>query len=612
MVMGKRFVACIATTVCVVALFAVTVAFTGQKADASTAKSKKVTAGSAWVVEETTRLSRLTVLNDAVVKAPDGYSLTMTVDGVGTRIEPGEYSGDIVLTVTEEIKVQYAILPEPHYFRTAVYIENGKYIPEKSVAAAVVGGKVTDTLAKDFRITSEEENFNGIMITGDKKFSYTVTNPVINFTGNGGNDFAGFGAAVMSSGNSEVTINNAKIVTRGVVRTAVLVNGNSTMRVNDSYIEVNDGIMPADYEFSLQAGKMKEVPWMLGLSGNVRATNVLENGTAYYSNTHIKAQRWGALSTDGTTKIRLYAANCLIETVESGYGAYSILDCHDYFSGCTFNVTDYGLIVAMQGSATFTDKTVVNSGRFGVMMHSGSGGGFLTIEKGSVFNTESTAIQIKGRGANIVVDNAELNSGNGIILQLMENDDPNKAGGRDRAHEGEAAGGAARGGLPGGNSQGDPPSGGGPGGGETYSTDVVATFKNVTLKGDIVNSMTARGDVIVTFKDASITGAITTAACRSKADIDGRKLSRETCYYIGDVVNTYCATEDAYGMKVFLENASWIVDETSYLNRLSISKGADITAPEGCGVRMTVNGIDTTIKPGEYEGNIVLTVTKKS
>lgn len=163
MVMGKRFIACIATTICIVALFAVTVAFTGQKADASTVKSKKVTAGSAWIVQETTRLSRLTVLNDAVIKAPEGYSLTMTVDGVGTRIEPGEYSGDIVLTVTEEIKVQYAILPEPHYFRTAVYIENGKYIPEKSVAAAMVGGKVTDTLAKDFRITSEEENFNGII-----------------------------------------------------------------------------------------------------------------------------------------------------------------------------------------------------------------------------------------------------------------------------------------------------------------------------------------------------------------------------------------------------------------------------------------------------------------
>jgi hypothetical protein len=609
----KRMVAFASAMICVVGLFFVTVALTGSKADASAPKGKMVNAGSTWVVEQTTRLNRLTVQNDADIKAPEGHSLTMTVDGVGTRIEPGVYSGDIVLTVTDEIKVQYGMLPYPHYFRTAVYIEDGKYIPEKSVAAAVVGGEVTDAIAKDIRITSEEENFNGIIVTGDKKASYSIINPVINFNGNGENDFAGFGAAVMSSGNSEVTLENARIVTHGVVRTAVFVNGNSTMRVNDSYIEVNDGIMPADYEFSVQAGKMKEVPWMLGLTGNVRATNVLENGTAYYTNTHFKAQRWGALSTDGTTKIRLYATNCLIETVESGYGAYSILDCHDYFSGCTFNVTDYGLIVAMQGSATFTDETVVNSGRFGVMMHSGSGGGMLTIEKGSVFNTGSTAIQVKGRGANILVDNAQLNAENGIILQQMENDDPNKAGGRDRAHEGEEAGrGGGQGGPPPGGGQGAPPSGGGPGGGETFSTNVVATFRNVTLKGDVINSMTARGDMMVTFQDAAITGAITTAACRSRADVDGRKLSRETCHYIGDVVNTYCATDDAYGMKVSLENASWIVDETSYLNELSISSDATVSAPGGFGVKMTVDGIDTPIKPGKYEGKIVLAVSRNA
>lgn len=602
-----------AATICVVGLLFATVALTGSKADASAPKGKKVNAGSTWVVEQTTRLNRLTVQDDAVIEAPEGHSLTMTVDGVGTRIKPGVYSGDIVLTVTDEIKVQYAMLPDPHYFRTAVYIEDGKYIPEKSVAAAVVGGEVTDAIAKDIRITSEEENFNGIIVTGDKKSSYSIINPVINFNGNGENDFAGFGAAVMSSGNSEVTLENARIVTHGVVRTAVFVNGNSTMRVNDSYIEVNDGVMPADYEFSVQAGKMKEVPWMLGLTGNVRATNVLENGTAHYTNTHFKAQRWGALSTDGTTKIRLYATNCLIETVESGYGAYSILDCLDYFSGCTFNVTDYGLIVAMQGSATFTDETVVNSGRFGVMMHSGSGGGMLTIEKGSVFNTGSTAIQVKGRGANILVDNAKLNAENGIILQLMENDDPNKAGGRDRAHEGEETGqGGGQGGPPPGGGQGAPPSGGGPGGGETFSTNVVATFRNATLNGDVINSMTARGGMIVTFQDAAITGAITTAACRSRADVDGKKLSQETCHYIGDVVNTYCATDDAYGMKVSLENASWVVDETSYLNELSISNDASVSAPGGSRVKMTVDGVETPIKPGKYEGNIVLAVSRNA
>jgi hypothetical protein len=563
------------------------------KALASTGFDKTLDAGETWIVEKTTRLNRLSVSPGASVVPPEGYSLTLTVDGVGKALKPGVYRGDVVLTVTENIEVPYFTLPEPHLFRAAVYIEDGKYVPEKSVAAAVANGSVTDTVARDIRIISEEQNFNGILVTGDKASSYRIQNPVIQFTGNGGNDFAGFGAAVMSSGNANVTLENARIVTRGVVRTAVFVNGCSTMTVNDSYIEVSDGIMPDEYEFSVQAGKMKEAPWMLGFTGNARATNVLENGTVYYNNTHIKAQRWGALSTDGPEKIRLYATDCLIETVESGYGAYSIVDCHDYFSNCTFNVVDYGLIVALQGSATFTDGTVVNSGRIGVMMHSGTGGGLLTIEKGSVFNTGSTAIQIKGRGANIVVDNAELNAGNGILLQLMENDDPNKAGGRDRAHESGARG---------------TPLPGGPGGGEDFSSDVVATFREVTLEGDIINTMTSRGDLMVTIRDGAITGAITTAICHSKADIDGRDLSRETCHYIGDVVNSFCATNDPYGIQVTLENALWVVKETSYLNRLNLAGNAKISASAGSHVKMTVDGVETDIMPGGYEGKIVLSV----
>jgi hypothetical protein len=209
-------------------------------------------------------------------------------------------------------------------------------------------------------------------------------------------------------------------------------------------------------------------------------------------------------------------------------------------------------------------------------------------------------IQVKGRGANIVVDDAELNAGNGILLQLMENDDPNKAGGRDRAHEDGAENGP----------QGGPPSGGGPGGpgGESFSSDVVATFSNMVLEGDIVNSMTARGNVIVTIQDAAITGAVTTAACRPKVDIYGATLSRETCQYIGEVANTYCATGEAYGMQLTLENAIWTVGQTSWLNRLTILENAYIKAPEGRRVKMTVDGVETEIKPGTYEGQIKMAV----
>ena len=594
------------------------------------AATKKIAAGSTWVIGKTANLTGLTIAEGAAIKVPEGYCVTMTVDGVGTAIKPGAYKGKIVLTVTKEIKISGATggggggggmpggaggapgdaggggdmpegagggMPEGGMpggpgggvsdpFRAAVYVENGEYIAEKSVAAAVADGKVTGTSAQDVKITSNEGKFNGIIVTGDAKSSYSITNPVINLNGNGGDDTSGLGMGIMAAGKAEVTVENAKIVTNGANRSAVFVKGEGIIHVNNSSIETNNG--PSAEESSnssIGSGIMSAGPWLLGIKGKVRATNVIESGTAYYNNTHIKSQAWGALSTDGPVKVRLYATKCLIETVESGYGVYSIGDCLTYFSGCTFNVADYGAIVCDFASATFTDATTVNSRRIGVMMHDGSGGTILTIDKGSVFNAKSTVIQIKGRrGADIVVDNAQLNTESGVILQTMPNDDPNMSSWNHS------------------------------GGKQTYNRDVNATFSNMTLKGDIINGFTASGSVNVTFKKAAITGAITTAIVDHKLGPDGEEVSKQTpelYYLIGQVTNTYRTMPDPNGIAVSLDaDSKWVVDKTSYLTGLTIAKGAAVKAPEGYKVTMTVDGVKKTIGAGVYKGKIVLKVTK--
>jgi hypothetical protein len=540
-------------------------------------------------------LSSLTVAKDASIAAPDGYSVTMTVDGVETAIRPGTYKGAIVLTDTKDILIPFMGRKDPFHYRTAVCIDNGAYVLEKSVVAATGGATITDTSATDVTITSKAEKFNRFVVTGDS--TYTIVNPKIEMTGNGGNDFAGYGAAIMASGNANLTVNKAHIVTRGAVRTAVWVGGKSTVTVNDFFIETYSGTLPADYKFSIAPGAMMEVPYGLGISGNVRATNLIDNGTVYYNNTHVRAHDWGALSSDGDGPTRMYATNSLIETVESGYGAYANGDAHDHFSHCTFNVADVGLIIGGNGSGTFTDGTVVNSRRFGVMMHQGTGGGTLTIEKGSVFKTKSTLIEVKDRGTNIVVDNAELHPGNGVLIQTMKNDDPIMKG---------MAGGPG-GGPPGG--PGGPP--GGPGGmpgasSGGYSGDVNATFRNVTLNGDIIHAMTERGDMTVTFEKATITGAITTATTSPST---GKEPTKETFRSIGDVKNTFGATADKYGLKVSLDgNSRWVVDKTSYLTGLTVAQGATLSAPKGFSVTLTVDGVRTPMKAGAYTGKIELQV----
>ena len=528
------------------------------------------------VISETTTRAGLTIADDEVLVAPDGYSLTMTVDGVETPMESGKtYTGDIVLTVTEEIPVTYSSDTGTVYWRAAVYVEDGLYDKDRSVEAAVTGGTVTNASA-DFasgseaapNIKSTGENFNGIVVEGDS--TYTINSPVIRFTGNGGNDFSGYGAAIVSKGTSNVAVNNADIVNTGVVRTAVFVGGSSTMTVNDSYLEVNNGTLPEDYTFTVAMGKMMEVPWMLGLTGNCRATNLVGTATASYNNTTIRAQAWGCLSTDDNSGVTLNATDCTIETVESGYGAYSIgSGTVDTFSGCTIDVADMAMIMANgTASGVFTRSaaniTQVTSGRFGVMFHA-SNSGTLTVNEGSVFNTGEAVFMVKSAGPTIVVDDSTLTSGNGIILQAMVNDD---MGG--------------------------------------YGDTANVTFSNMqgakALIGDIINGM--KGIVNVTFKNATITGAITTSTTAAVGPV-----SQATYYNISEVTNTYETT--GYGMTVSLDGDSdWIVDTTSYLTRLTIASGATVTAPAGKTLTMTVGGVATAIEDNKtYTGNIVLDVS---
>jgi hypothetical protein len=465
----------------------------------------------------------------------------------------------------------------------------------------VTGGAVTDTSARDVKITSIGDAFNGIIVKGDLKSSYSIINPVISLTGNGVNDFAGFGAAIMTDGKAEVTIENAKINNTGVVRTAIWVGGNSIAKINNSEIETHNGTMPKDYGWSWAKGGggdsgdvMREVPWMLGVIGNNRATTVVGSGRAYYNNTHIKAQAWGALSTDqvGEEAI-LYATNCHIEAVESGYGSFADGSVNTY-SGCTFDVKDYGLIM-QRGSAHFTDKCVVNSGRFGVMTYSGSTK--LIIDKGCVFNSGKAAIQVKSGSPTITVDNAQLNSGSGVILQAMVNDDPNKSGPGAPVGQGKAS------------------AGGSISGASNEINAVTATFRNMIMKGDIINSMTAERDVVVNFEKATITGAITTATAVHAVGRNGEKLvmqdKNDLYYIIGEETDTYCATDNRYGMKVSLDkNSNWVVDKTSYLTGLAIAEGGAVTASKGFKVTMTVDGAIKEIKAGTYTGKIVLSVVK--
>jgi len=475
----------------------------------SPAATRTVESGSIWVVSETAELTGLVVEEGATIEAPEGFSVTMTVDSVETDIDPGSYQGDIVLTKTEANPIKYKE-NTIHDFRQALYLDAGGVVAAKSVLPAAGDYVLNDGLLTGVHIESVGEDFNGIYAAGG---DYTIKDLVLSFNGNGGNDFAGFGAGVMADGSdTTLVLDSADIECHGVVRTTLVANNGSHLIVKDSDIRAFDGVQDPDYLPNTVPGSMKNVPWMLGLAGNCRATNLLgDNTTATYINSSVSAERWGVLSTDDCQNVKLTGINSRISIIgDSGYGAYVIGSAVDSFYGCDFDVATYA-VIQTGGTANFgaskpetvaklnTDlnlgltpeelasikekETTINSRRFGIMCWSP---GPVNVMDGTVINSKEATFLIRGSASELNVDGSngvQLNSENGIIIQIMDLD---KAGKnmvgdlpvtsapytepyekyedivKDENHDLYAAG----------------------------SSDVVGNFSNITLVGDFYNGIT--------------------------------------------------------------------------------------------------------------------------
>jgi hypothetical protein len=565
----------------------------------------EVRAGETWQVDTLTRLSQLVVAPTGKITAGSGKSLTLTVNGVESEISPGRYSGEVVLTPTRDINVEFDGMGSrlTYKYRAALLVTDGQPVPGQSVAAANTGGIAAMGHAAQLKIKSTGERFNGVVITGGAR--YELIAPDIDLTGNGKNDFNGVGAAIKAGGNANVRVVDAKIKAIGAVRTAIWVGDDSTTTVDHAEINVSDGTLPRDYGWSwVKPGPnpandvMMEVPWMLGLRGNNRATLVVGSGNATYNNSHIVTQRWGAMSTDATRAAQLTLNNSHIEVIESGYGAYADGNSLVTSKGSTFDVADYGAIMS-GGSVVFTDASVVNSRRFGVMSHGGNRGK-LTIDKGSTFNTEKAVIQLKGSSPTILIDSAKLTSRTGLILQVMAHDDPNR--------------------KPGGMMSGDGPPGGGPPGApaaQQFSTtdgddDVDVTVRNMTLSGDFLDSAVATVGMRVNFAATQITGAVSTAVGEHARGPKGEELTLQTpqlYQLIGEQSEHPAQVPAGHPVEVRLDSASrWLISKTSYLTRLTLEPGATVVAPPGKSLTLKIDGIRKALQPGSYKGKVVLEV----
>lgn len=629
---------------CRLVLSAALVPMLGVAGIASAATVNEISCGNGQtlVVSRTTHLHVLTIVQGCTIATPVGYSLTLTVNGIETgqvltvtggaetMIAPGTYRGNIVLTVAEANPVPWQGLTFP--FRQAFYVDSSGVVNAKSVLASVLGRQITATSAQNIKITSTAEAFDGVYVADG---NYTLDRPRIAFTGNGRSDFVGYGAAIVGTGTkTRLVLDGANISNTGAVRTGVVANNGANVIVKNSTIQTLDGVLPANYQPTIDLEYMQSAPWMLSIAGNVRATNLLGVDTkATYINSSISSEGWGVLSTDSGQDGQLTAIDSNITNTgtEGGYGSYAIGNATERFLGTRFNVATYATInrggAVYYGDSTHAAveqlntklglgltareiatlpvlPTLINSQRFGVMWH---GAGSVDMSGGTILNSRESTFLDKGQQVAISVDGsqgAQLYPQNGILMQMMENDDPGPVVVNGKlVNEGVYT-------EPTGNPVKD----------DTFdvstvhSTDALATFSHIALKGDFYNGIRggtaasgglAGENMVLTFNNSRIDGVISASETHHAINT----ITAAEYKQLGEVTNSVDPIVNNGVIVNLNSGSSWTVEGTSYLSKLIVAAGATVKAPPGHVVVMTVDGVPAAISPGStYTGSIVLSI----
>jgi hypothetical protein len=612
----------------------------------------------AFTLTETTAVSALTIGSEGKLLAPEGKLLTMTVDGIQTEIVPGTYAGDIRLYVTDYIPAPIEGMhakagdpPEP--YRAALLL--GKDGPEENAAAAAyVGGSVEGKTVQGGSIVSRGECFNDLIITGGQ---YTVRDLTIENTGHSVDDGKGLGAGILAGGDSETLFENLTVQNQGIRNDAIVTGGTAKITVKNSNIACVGGT-PEQIQavHKVRPGKAC-MTYVSGGWGTTRAVNVQNDSSAYFENCTIQSDSWGVLSTDGISspkefhepKTRIYAKDCDVElTGHHGYGSYSIGDCTNIFDHTRMYAPDVAYKVANElAGGQFINGSEIIGGRFGVMWQSNQGGR-LIVKDSTIRSGRSTFIA-RSCFPNIYCENATLEAGNRVILQMFDSDDPG-FGKPEVEVDTEVPVKDPEHGVTGaqfhplsiwGFQQ------------EQWCTDLQATFKDMTIVGDFYNGTTnakkpmmmpmpkpdgekpaggppaggpggpgapggAPGgmpagmppmnmknypiNLVLTLDHVELEGVVSA----SRAQHSVKKISgsnRKEIYQVYDtpspVVNN--------GVILTLKNGTkWTITGHNYLSALHVDETSTIRTPDGCDVELIVNGQEIPYAPGDYEGDIFL------
>ena len=587
-----------------------------------------------WLVPETIECEELVVQPRAVLKAPEGKFLTLTVNGVGQEIEQGRtYKGEVVLSVTDAFHMRPGGLMRfneiSRDFHAAVAVNDGKIFSK--VPAILQGGTVDDTKTEGVYMASLEKSFNGIVVDGSSE--YLVKNVTAEFDGFSDNDFLGVGCAVTAVGNSRVRVEDCEFTINGVTRCLVHAGGNSEVYVKNTKMT---NLCPPD----AWPGNFS---WQVGFCGSTRLAQLSDSASVTYDNCDLHGNGWGVLSIDGTDGgQKLTVKNSRIKLSgprAHGYGAFCIGENEVVYDNCDVDVFGYPLL--LMGMEGLGRSQILNSRirgrRFGVMF-AGDDNSVLTI-KNSSFKTGKSVFCLKASSSIINAENSVMESENGTVVQLM---DPDECGMNQLNFF-----------IPVGET--DTPVEGRNLASVSPTEDVTFNMTGCDIRGNFFNSttnirayrrseMAGRGqfhDTLIglvdmmedeetmdsygnaaaarhggddlrgpknlglNFSGTKVTGIISSA---TQAYREGLKVITEDIRMEMSNVTQSAAPTVNNGVAVSLTDGSvWTVTGTGYITSLTIDESSTVTGADGKKVIMTVDGVPTQIEAGNYTGRIVLT-----
>lgn len=596
------------------------------------------------IIDETTVAASYTIDANSLITAPEGKLVTLVAGGSETEIAPGTYA-DVELVVTDKVSENPSSYSGRGIedYRAAISIDENGLVDSQSVLEAVSAGTYTDDSASGLTIHSTSDNFTAVKVDDG---SYALDGANLSFISDSDgslvSDFSGLGSIISLFNGAVATVSNSTITTEGVARPALYVDGDSDLLFTDSEFTVMGGTLYDSYVNTADQTKMVAPPWVLGITGNARGTNLMgEYSTTTVVRSDCKANQWGVLSTDAGQNMVLTVVDSTLTLLDknpkdpfstnygSGYGTYIIGNAQEYFYGTTFNVGTYASILT-GGEATYASSnfsspldiyalndaatpvfsgitglgqnTTINSDAFGFMAHNG---GTLNLTDNTELNCGNAAFLIKSGDVTINVnDGAKINVADDVILQMIDNDDRlvgavMGANGPDFNKEfNEAIG------YP----------------GIDYAVDsasedankTVFNASDVALEGNLYNGtgyfggMAGRSLEINLGTGTTLSGAIS-ATTVQHVDENGDQNTHFTMdeyYYLGHVANKTHYSGANHVSVSLTDGAVWNVTQAGIISSLTVESGCTLNGS------ITVNGtamsLDEVVAAGTVNGTIVV------